>query len=575
LLRHRLTRRGITLSAALLAPALVQGAGAPAPLTVRTIKAALAYTAGAPGAAAGATALAEGVLKGMLMNRLKIAAAVLLVLGTLTGAGALVRPTLAAWPGAATRPEPEAAPPREAPAADKDAAGAKEVAPEVSQLARRLWDIMGLVQAHHPEPPSRQAMILAAARALLKAAKAEPADDLERRAARATTREQLATLLREVWPRGEGTPPADQLASAAIDGLFSTVPGQGVCMPADAVRVTEQISANRYVGIGIQIGIDAKEKMPQIIIPFRRGPAHRAGIKPGDLIVEVEGKSTRGEPLTKVVDWLRGEEATTFTMAVRTPGEEKARVLKITRTVVPFETVQGYRRASEDSWDFRTAADGPVGYVLVNALRSSTPHELRQVERRLRAEGVRALVLDLRPCGAGSDLHNGALTASALLDGGLMWRVVEPDKPPQECRAGRECLFRDWPLAVLIDERLDSAAGAVAAALQDNGRAVLVGEMTRNGGFVNSLLPLPDGQGAVSFRTGRLQRAAKGRGWPVEPDQPVPLTKKQREALGEWFRQKDRSEQPGGPADKPPEDPQLDKAVELLRAALKKADEGR
>jgi hypothetical protein len=84
---------------------------------------------------------------------------------------------------------------------------------------------------------------------------------------------------------------------------------------------------------------------------------------------------------------------------------------------------------------------------------------------------------------------------------------------------------------------------------------------------------MPDGQGALSFRTGRLERTAKGRDWPVEPDHAVPLTKKQREAIDHWLGEKGRPPEPGSDADKAPDDPQLAKAAELLRAALKKADE--
>lgn len=351
------------------------------------------------------------------------------------------------------------------------------------------------------------------------------------------------------------------------------MPGQGVFITADTAKAVEAGNANRYVGIGIQLRIHPQEKLPEIVSPVGRGPARRAGIETGDLIVEVDGKSTRDVPLAKVVEWLRGEEGTTFLLTVRTPGAE-ARTLKMTRSVVPFETAMGYRRAADDGWDFRIDPRGSVGYVRVDRFLSSTPHELRRLERRLRSEGARALVLDLRN-GGGSELHNGTLVADALLGGGLMWRWHGADKQVREYRAGRECLFRDWPLAVLINDSLDSAEGAVVAALQDNGRATLVGEATRNGGFVKSIVPLPDGLGALSFNTGRLERAAKGRGWPVEPDHVVTLTKKQREALNTWLLAKGRLEKPGSAADKPPEDPQLDKAVELLRDALKKADQGR
>jgi C-terminal peptidase prc len=576
LLRCRLTRRGLTLSAVLLAPALAEGGAVPAWLTTTTLRAALSFTAGAAGCAPEVTALAEGLLRGMAMTRIKIAAVVLVVLGTLAGTGALVRHTFAS-PFAPPASDGARPPAKEAPAPGKAADEAREATPTAFAIAfaPRLWATMDLVQEKHPMPPPRADMVLAVAKSLYKAAKATPPDDLDRRAARVKTREQFAAFLEAVWPQGADASPAGGLGEAVMTGLFSVVPGQGEFVPADLIRITEQINGNRYIGTGIQIRMHEQEKVPQIITPFRGSPAHRAGLKPDDLIVEVEGKSTRGVPLMKVVDWLRGDEGTTAVIKVRAPAESEARTVKMTRSVVPFDTVFGYRRASEDAWEFRIDPRGPVGYVRLESFRGSTAHELRQVERRLRDDGVRALVIDLRTSGGGSDLHNGTLVAGALCDGGLMWTVRGADKQAREYRAGREGLFRDWPLVVLINNGLDQSQAGVAAALRDNGRAVLVGEATRNGGFIRSTLPLPDEQGAVAIWTGRMERAAKDRGWPLEPDHAVPLTKAQREAVDTWLRDKGRVVQPGGAADRPPQDPQLDKAVEVLRAALKKSNEAR
>jgi C-terminal peptidase prc len=566
LLRRRLTRRGITLSAALLAPALAHGGGVPALLTITTVRTAMAFAAGAGGVDLPAAALAETALRGMAMTRWKFAALVLLVLGTAVGTAVVVRNSVAA-PG---DPEARAQAPKAGPAEKK-----AEPAPAPPPFAHRLWTVMDLVREKHPEPPARADMMLAAARAVLTAAKKPVPDDLERRARAVQTREQFTALLKEVWPKGDGAPEAELLEAAALEGVFAPVPGKGVFSPPEEVRVADQISGNRYVGTGIQIRLHPDEGYPQIVVPFRGGPAQKAGVKPDDLILEVDGKSMHELPIRQVVEVLRGEEGTTLTVVVRAPGSDEKRTVKMTRSVVPFEHVMGYRRASEDAWDYLIDPKGAVGYVRLDSCSSSTPHELRQAEQRLRAQGARALVVDLRSSGGASEFHNGTLLADALLDGAPLWRLREAGKEAREFRSGRDCLFRDWPLAVLINENVDTIEGAVVAALQDNGRAVLVGEATRVGGFVNSRVLMPDGQGAITFRTGRLERTAKGRGWPVEPDHAVPLTKAQRGAVEDWLRAKVRPPAPGSDADKAPDDPQLAKAVELLQAALKKADERR
>src|SRR5262249_36964251 len=162
--------------------------------------------------------------------------------------------------------------------------------------------------------------------------------------------------------------------------------------------------------------------------------------------------------------------------------------------------------------------------VRIGSITSSTLHELRQAERRLRAEGCRAVVLDLRFSDGGGELHTAGLVAGSLLDRKLLWRVRDARGGVKETRSGGEGLFRGWPMAVLVNAQIPgTAAQAMAAALQDAGRALVVGERTSTEGYVNTLLPLSEGGFSLTLRTGRLERAGKGRGWPVEPDHAVPL----------------------------------------------------
>jgi C-terminal peptidase prc len=563
-LRRRLAQRGLPLSAALL-PALVHGqapAALPPPLAAATARAAAALAAGPEGAASaspGAVALAHGALQVSSTTRVKVALALLLALGV-TGVGAGL---FASRP--ATHPAKEAA---DADAGSAPGARAREPRHDPAPFARGLWVVTDLVLKHHISPPARGEMILAGTQALLKAGGAEPPAGLRDRVKALKTVEEFEAFLRDLWPGAGGKPP-DQLEAAMLQGLLRRVPGEPNFLAEDYVRQMDQVSANRYVGIGIQIALDEKEQRPKLVTPFRRGPAHRAGARPGDLIHQVDGRDTQGAGLMKVVEWLRGEEGTAVTVVVGQPGAAQTRTLRMTRGVVPIDSVHGYRRQGEDGWRYRVDPAGPVAYVRVNALTSSTLHELRQAERQLRAEGARAVVLDLRFCTGGA-LHPAELVAGGLLDGGLMWRVQDARGGVREYRAEREGLFRGWPMAVLVNEFTSGAAPqAVAAALQDNGRAVLVGERARGDGHVTSIVHVPGGQGAIPLYTGRLERAAgAARGWPLRPDHPVAVTEAQRAAIEKWLREKALSEVPPGDASRPPEDPQLARAVELLRAAI-------
>src|SRR5262245_38463703 len=337
--------------------------------------------------------------------------------------------------------------------------------PPGEDVAKRVWAVLDAVEKNHLEPPPRADAIAAGVRGMLQAAGAPAPADLDDRAAAVVSEEQLRTLLRDVWPADGGSKnlAADKLASALFDAALKSIPGEPVVQPEKFVKVMEQISNNRYVGIGIKVSADKAERRP-LITPLRRGPAHVGGVKAGDLLLDVDGKDTRDVPLETVVEWARGAEGSTMTIVVKQPGEGEPRTLKLTRGVVPFDSVFGYVRNGED-WDYRIDADAGIGYLWLKSINVSTLHELRQAERRLRADGVKALVLDMRFSAGSGVLHHAALVADGLLDGGLMWTVRGRGDVITEYRADRDCLFRGMPLAVLAYGSGDNALGAVLGAL--------------------------------------------------------------------------------------------------------------
>lgn len=433
-------------------------------------------------------------------------------------------------------------------------------------FAQRVWALTDVIGQKHVLSPRRADMLLAGMKALLKAAGRQAPDDLKERVSRIAGVRELTALLNELGP----PPTADQQKAreaAFLEGLFAAVPGHPQLLSPEERRVGAQVNDNRYVGTGIQIALADDKKLAEIRLPFPRGPAHRAGAKPGDLIVAVDGVPMEGVPLVKVVEALRGAEGTSVTMTVRQPQEKMTRDLKMVRGVVPFQTIFGYRRRSADDWDFRPEPSLPAAYLRVGTITSSCLHELRQIERVLQADGAKALVLDLRGPAAG-ELHNTALLADGLLDGGLLWRLRDGKGNVQEVRADRDCLFRGWPVVVLADEPPSQAVTLLAAALQDNKRAVVVGNPPdADARFVSSVITLPE-NGLLRLFTHTVERAAPaGSGFTLRADHVVPLDGK-RDALDAWFRGQEKPEAQTGPA---PRDPQLAKALELLRVVLTKS----
>jgi C-terminal peptidase prc len=433
----------------------------------------------------------------------------------------------------------------ESPAPTKDD-GARAAA--IAAAARRAWTITDLVLEKDIDPPARQEMLLHGIKALLRQEKGKAPANLATRASAVTTLEHFTTLLAEVWPadKDDAKPDNERREHVLFGGLLGwrmANERHGFYLSPQQVKRHERDAGNRYVGTGIQIRHNDKEKLAQIVIPFPGGPARKAGARPGDLIVEVDGKSMEGLSLFKVVERLQGEEGTKVSMTVRQPGETKTRRLPMVRAVIPFTSVHGYRRTGEESWSFSVDLKSAIGYLSIDDIKISTPQELRKIEPLVRAEEAKALVLDLRFT-TGQDIRHAALVADCLLDGGLLWRVRDSGGRVKEYKADRDCVFRDVPTVVLVGEYTGSMGALVAAALQDRGRAVVVGEVPKAELAFTSLVPLPEEGGGLMLRTGRVERieraaaserqrlaAAANR---LLPDRVVTIERKEMEAVLAW-----------------------------------------
>jgi C-terminal peptidase prc len=465
-----------------------------------------------------------------------------------------------------------------APRSDEETRSAR-----IDEAARQAWVITDLVLENDIDPPARQEMLLHGLKVLLQQKKAKTPANLAKRISNVTSAERFASLLAEVWPNEEDRHDAgssEKTEHALFNGLLDWRTNEsnaiGYLSPQDVKR-QEMIAGNRYVGTGIQIRKNDKEKLTQIVVPFPGGPARKAGARPGDLIVEVNGESMEGVPLPKVVERLQGEEGTKVSMTVRQPGENEKRLLEMVRSIIPFSSVQGYRRTGEESWSFRCDRRSAIGYLSIDEIKVNTLMDLRKVEPQVRAEGAKALVLDLRFT-MGQDTGHAALVADAFLDDGVLFRVRDNHGRTKEYKADRDCLFRGMPIVVLVSEYTGSMGAIVAAALQDRGRAIIVGEMPKTEFIVTTLVHLPEDRGAVLLRTGRVERsepaaateqhrsaAASNRLW---PDHRVTIDRKEAAAVQEW-RQQQQSPEPKADA-KPPADSQLAKGIELLHQATAK-----
>ncbi len=499
------------------------------------------------------------------------------------------------------KPSPDTIAPVSAPAMPED-------------LPRSVQDITDAVLRYHVDPPARQQMTLSGLKALYRAAAVPAPAELARRVSEIVSADQLAALLRESWPKTIAPSLApERLGETLLQGLLAPVPGRAELMTDKERRVAEQMAGNRYVGIHISLSWDDEVKRPKMHGVFEGGPAARAGIKAGDILEEVDGVNTEGKTLREIVDRLRGDDGTDVTIKVRDAKGAKFRTVTLTRGQLPRSTIQGLGKNASGGWILRADETDAIGYLKVNEIAASTPHELRKLAAQMESEGIRSLVLDLRDVSSEASptvLHSAVLLADSLLESGTIGRIQTPHGEMIH-QADADALFRGWPIAVLVDRGTSGTAEWVAAALQDNHRAVLVGWPTQgtprssppgrlavNGmpgdrfrplaATVRTTIPVGDGRWAISLLTGYLERGdgrplvdpgtttldapsreEKAQGG-VQPDHPLAADSEQSPSHREAGENTYGVVKPAEPAQAARRDPAIDAAKTILHKVLEK-----
>lgn len=277
----------------------------------------------------------------------------------------------------------------------------------------------------------------------------------------------------------------------AVDGMLYELedPYTSLLGPDKLGRLNETTSGN-YAGVGIQV--DARDGWIVVIAPTPGSPAERAGIQPGDRIVEVDGHSTQGWTLEDAGKSFRGRPGTTVTMKIERPGLVSSIPLTLERKALHQSAV---RRVA--------MMPNGVGYVDLKAFSDSSERELARSVSALLRRGAKSLIIDLRS-NPGGLLEQGTAVADLFLGKGQ--RIVSlRGRTAGSNRDYTDSTGQKWPslpLTVLVDDKSASAAEIVAGALQDHDRAVIIGEPTYGKGSAQSIIPLGDA-GGLKITTAR------------------------------------------------------------------------
>jgi carboxyl-terminal processing protease len=304
-----------------------------------------------------------------------------------------------------------------------------------------------------------------------------------------------------------------ELIKAAIDGMLSSLDPHSSYLDEEDRERLDVDTRGEFGGLGIEVTMEGG--YVKVVSPIDDTPAAKAGLKPNDLIIALDGKSVRGMALSDAVKLMRGKVGEKIKLTVRR-GEDTPFDVEIIRDVIKVSPV-------------RARAEGKVGYIRVSSFSRQTEPNLVKAVKQLRDEigtDIEGFILDLRN-NPGGLLDQAISVSDAFLEKGeiVSTRGREKEKA-QRYNAESGDITDGLPLVVLINGGSASASEIVAGALHDHNRAILIGERTFGKGSVQTIQRIP-GHGAIRLTIARyytpsgISIQAKG----IEPDIIVPPAK--------------------------------------------------
>ncbi|MBI4681845.1 MAG: S41 family peptidase [Nitrospirae bacterium] len=286
-----------------------------------------------------------------------------------------------------------------------------------------------------------------------------------------------------------------ELVYGAIKGMLNSLDPHSSFMPPESFKEMQIDTKGEFGGLGIQIGI--KDKMLTIIAPIEDTPAEKAGVHAGDVIIKINGESTKDLSLQEAVSKLRGPKGSKVTITIIREGLEKPLDIAMIRDIIVIKSIKS------------RVIDERIGYVKLTQFQERSADDLLKALKELSEKNINALILDLRNNPGG--LLKGAVdvTSQFLPSGKLVVYIKGRNGDKQNFDTVNGHKYYDYPMVVLVNGGSASASEIVAGALQDWGKAVVLGTQTFGKGSVQTVIPLSDGS-ALRLTTARYY-TPKGR----------------------------------------------------------------
>ncbi|KRT66252.1 MAG: carboxy-terminal processing protease, carboxyl-terminal processing protease [Candidatus Dadabacteria bacterium CSP1-2] len=277
---------------------------------------------------------------------------------------------------------------------------------------------------------------------------------------------------------------SEKLAISAIEGMLKTLDPYSAYLTPEHYKELEIGTSGEFGGVGIEISVE--NDLLTVITPIEGSPAAKAGIKPGDLIIAIDGKSTQGLSVDEAVKSLRGPKGSAVKITIQSQGDKNPREVVLVRDIIYVKSVNS------------KLLDGRIGYIKLSQFQEKTSEELvkaiEELESGDRGE-LNGLILDLRN-NPGGLLTQAVEVADEFIDEGLIVSVKgRVEDQSTEYYATKKDNTPGYPIIILVNKGSASASEVVAEALQDKKRAIILGTKTFGKGSVQSIIKLEDGSG--------------------------------------------------------------------------------
>jgi len=274
-----------------------------------------------------------------------------------------------------------------------------------------------------------------------------------------------------------------EIMDSAINGALQSLDPYSAYMNPEIFEESQTEASGEFGGLGIEISMEAG--VVKVITPIDDTPASKAGIKAGDYIVRINGEQVQGKTLIEAVNLMRGPVGTPIEITVRRKGLKKAKIFKITRAIIKIKSVTS------------KVVDNKVGYLRLRAFNENSSYQLKKeiskIEKNKKLVGY---ILDLRNNPGGLLSQAVIISDFFLNDGEIVSTRGRKKRENRKFFAKKGDKIDGKPLIVLINNGSASASEIVAGALQDQKRAILLGETTFGKGSVQSIIPLKN-RGAI------------------------------------------------------------------------------